>query len=94
MVTKTYLPRRAALLKNFDRAIQRVEKNLVARYGEVEAHSLAMEARREYEILIPRFPISVNTTRCGISSFFQPVATWASTAHSRPTANPLSRWGA
>jgi hypothetical protein len=56
MVTKTYLPRRAALLENFDGAIQRVEKNLVARYGEVEAHSLAMEARREYEILIPEIP--------------------------------------
>jgi hypothetical protein len=56
MPTKTYLPRKAELLENFDSAIQRVEKTLSDCYGEAEALNLVMEARREYEVLIPEIP--------------------------------------
>lgn len=56
MATTTYLSRKTKLLADFERSMQRVEDTLIARYGEAEADSLAMESRREYEALIPEIP--------------------------------------
>jgi hypothetical protein len=56
MSYETYAPRKARLLKDFDRSISSVKQVLVARYGEEEAYTLMRESRQKYKDLIPQIP--------------------------------------
>jgi len=47
---------RARLLRSFDKAIDRLEPQLVARYGREETRRLIHESRQAYETLIPKIP--------------------------------------
>ncbi len=52
----SYIPHKRRLLKSFDKSIERGEQTLIDYYGIERASSLINEARREYEIIIPRIP--------------------------------------
>jgi hypothetical protein len=56
MHSETYLPRKAKLLKDFQRSIGRVRPALDGRYGDAEASVLVCKSYQEYEALIPTLP--------------------------------------
>ena len=56
MPNKTYLPRKARLLKDFDKSLPVVKQVLILRYGEVETESLIQDSRQKYEKLLPKIP--------------------------------------
>lgn len=51
-----YVSRKRTLLKEFDRALGRVRGVFVSRYGEEAVKAMLLEARQEYEALIPHVP--------------------------------------
>lgn len=56
MTYENYVSRKSRLLKDFDRSIAHVKRNLIARFGEKQATALIRESRQEYETLIPQIP--------------------------------------
>jgi hypothetical protein len=50
-----YVSRKRKLLKEFDRALDRMRGLFVSRYGE-DSEAMLQEARKEYEALIPHLP--------------------------------------
>ena len=51
-----YTPKKAKLLKSFDKTARLIRPHVVSRYGEELAGSLHRTAREEYEQLIPHIP--------------------------------------
>lgn len=51
-----YVPKKAKLLKSFDKTANLIRDYVVSRYGEKLADSLNKKAREEYEQLIPHIP--------------------------------------
>lgn len=55
-VMNYYIPKKAKLLKNFDKTANLIRDYAVSRYGEELADSLSRKARQKYEQLIPHIP--------------------------------------
>ncbi len=55
-VMNYYEPKKAKLLKGFDKTANLIRDYVVSRYGEKLADSLSLKARQKYEQLIPHIP--------------------------------------